>query len=133
MSCRRRARFQHDDVEHDVFRWRRIAVEEDIDQFAADGVECHGIGRVLQPRQSRLAHQVDASLGGTITGDLECRIGLERIDVIAILMPRRDHHRAGEHHGGVRVRDQQRIARVGDVFGDAGCDVELARDLAQHD
>ena len=25
----------------------------------------------------------------------------------------------GEHHGGVRVRDQQRIARVGDVFGDA--------------
>ena len=51
----------------------------------------------------------------------------------AILVAGRDHHHARAVHVGVGVRDQQRIAPVGDVFGDHAGDVEAPFDLAQGD
>ena len=117
------------DVEYDR-KWRRwIALAEQIDQPHADPVERPGIDRVLQSRQGRLAHQVDAALGRAVAGDLQCGIGLEPVDVVAILVAGGDHHHAGLHHVGVGVGHQQRIAcirhRCGDHLGDAEPPLDL--------
>ena len=119
------------DVEHDARRRRRVAVEVEIDQRDADLVERLGVGGVLQPRERRLAHQVDAGLGRAVAGDLECRVGLERIDVVAILVAGRDHHRARQHHVGERVRDQQRVAPVRDVARDPIRDARACRAISR--
>ena len=121
------------DVEDDAVRRGGEAAAVEIDQATADAIEGGHIRDVLQSRQCRLAHQVDAGHGRAATGDLHRRIGAQCVGVIAILITGRNQHHAHERHVGVGGGDAQGIANVGERQRDHVGDAEAQRDLAQHD
>ena len=97
-------------------RAKLLAVE--IDLAEPDAGERTPVGEVLEPRQRRLAHQVGVILGRPADGDLQGRIALESIDIIAILIASRDHEHRAAHHLGIAVSHAGRIARVAKRPGD---------------
>ena len=66
-------------------------------------------------------------------GDLQGRIGAQRIDVVAVLVAGRDHDHPRHRHLGVAVPDAGRIAVVTERSGDRLGQPEALGDLAQHD
>ena len=100
------------DVEHDARGRSREAPAVEIDLAEPDAGQRTPVGEVLQPRQRRLAHQIGAGLRRTADGDLQGRIGAQRIDVVAVLVAGRDHQHPRRRHLGVAVPDAGRIAVV---------------------
>jgi hypothetical protein len=124
------------DVEHDVARRPRETAAVEIDLAETDPRECAPVGDVLQPRQRRLAHQVGAGFGRTADGDLQCGIGAQHVDVVAVLVAGGDHEHPGHRHLDVAVPGAEWIALVaqgsGDRLGDghqdpfSGCPLRAA-------
>ena len=121
------------DIEHDAVRHTIPAFAEQVDEPQSDAFERAPVGQVLEPGQRRLAHQIEAALGGAAARDLERRIGAQRIEVVAVLIAGRDRHHARRRHVGVGVDDARRIAVVGQRRGDDVGEAQPQRDLAQDD
>ena len=69
--------------------------------------------RVLQPRQRRLRTQIAARVGQPPAGELESRIGAQKIEIVGVLVAAGDREDAGADHVGERVRDARGIAAIG--------------------
>ena len=112
----------------------REAAAVEIDLAEPDARQRTPVGKVLEPRQRRLAHQVGAALGRTAAGDLQGRIGAQRIDVVAVLVAGRDHAACAPSPSrrscAGRGWDRDRRAS-GPVIVSAK--PRRVRDLAQHD
>ena len=121
------------DVEHDARRRAGEAAAIEIDLAEPDASQRAPVGNVLQPRQRRLAHQIGAGLGHAADGNLQRRIGAQRVDVVAVLVAGRDHEHPRRHHLGIAVPDACRIAFIAKRAGDRLGQAEARRDLAQHD
>lgn len=119
------------DVEHDGRRRDPIGLAEYVDETDADAVERTCVGKVLQPRDGRLARQAGTALGRAVDRDLERRVVAERIEVVGVLVAAGDGDHARRHHIGVTVRDEQPIARLGQRSGDGRRQPEPARGLPQ--
>jgi len=63
------------DVEHDTVGDARPAAAEQIDEAEPDLHRHAAVGKVLQSRQCRLAHQVGTALGRATARQLQRRIG----------------------------------------------------------
>ena len=112
---------------------RREAPAIEIDLAEPDAGQRTPVGKVLQPRQGRLAHEVGAGHRASAAGDLQRRIGAQCVDVVAVLVAGRDHEHARLHHLGVAVLDACGIAFVAQAGGDRLGQAEACRDLAQYD
>jgi hypothetical protein len=121
------------DIEHDVLRHALPALAEQVDEPQSDTFERAPVGQVLEPGQRRLAHQIEAGLGRATAGELERRIGAQRIEVVAVLIAGRDRHHARRRHVGVAVDDARGIAIVGQRRGNDVGEAKPQRDLAQDD
>ena len=121
------------DVELDGLRRRRVAAAEQIDETDADPVQRLDVSEVLQPRDRRLARNIVAAFGRAVAGDQQRGIVTQRIEIVAILVARRDRHHARRDHCRIGVRDEQRIARVGERPGDHIGHAQPQRRLTQHD
>jgi len=121
------------DVEHDARRRPREAVAVKIDLAEPDADQRAPVGQVLEPRQRRLAHQIGAALRRPADADLQGRIALERVDIVAVLVAGRDHQHARQRHLGVAVTDAGGIAHVGERPRDRLGKPQTRGDLAQHD
>ena len=74
-----------------------------------------------------------ATLRRAIAGDQQRGIVTQRIEIVGIRIAGGDAHHPRRDHGGVGVRDEQRVARVGQVARHHVGDAAAVRDLAQHD
>ena len=106
------------DVEHDRGGRLVVAAAEEVDVADADLIERARVGDVLQARDGRLAGNAVATLRLAVAGQHQGRVEAQRIEIVRILMARRDRHHARGHHGAVAVDDEQRIAPVGHRVGD---------------
>src|ERR1700704_6176213 len=82
------------DIEHDALGHALRTLAEQVNEPQSDPLERAPFGHVLEPGQRRLAHQVEAALGGAAAGDLERRIGAQRVEVVAVFISGRDRHHA---------------------------------------
>jgi len=57
----------------------------------------------------------------------------QRVKIVGVLVATGDGHHTGGDHVGIRVRDEQRVARVRERLGNHLSDAEAAGRLAQHD
>ena len=120
------------DVENDAPRRTCEAPAIQIDLAEPDPGQRAPIGKVLEPRQGRLAHEVSAGHGAATDGNLQRRIGAQCVDVVAILVAGRDHQHARLHHLGIAVLDASGIAFVAQTSGDRLGHAKACCDLAQH-
>jgi hypothetical protein len=121
------------DVEHDRVGRARVAAAEEVDVTDADPVQRARVGQVLQARDRRLAWQAVATLRLAIAGDHQGRIEAQGVKIVAILIAGRDRHHARGHHGAVAVRDEERVALVGQRVGNHRGHLGAQRALAQQD
>jgi hypothetical protein len=121
------------DVEHDAGRRSCEASAVEIDLPEPDAGERSPVGYVLQSGQRRLAHQVGAGLGRAAYGDLQGRIGPQRVHVVAVLVAGRDHDHPRHRHLGKAVPDAGRIAIVDERPRNCLGQPKPLGDLAQHD
>ena len=100
-----------------------VAGAVQVDQHPPEPDQVAQAGRVLQPRDGGLAHQVRAALGQAPAGELEGGIGAQMVEVVGILVPAGDRQDAGQQDLGQRVHDPARIASIRDhrreLLGDA--------------
>jgi hypothetical protein len=54
------------------------------------------------------------------------------VEVVGILVPRRDRHHSRRHHRPIGADDEQRVALIGERVGDHGGQIEATGRLAQH-
>ena len=106
------------DVEHDLPGWCLEAAAIQINLAEPDAGQRTPVGQVLEPRQRWLTHQVGTTVGRTTDGDLQCRIGAQGVDVVAVLVAGRDHEHARQRHLGVAVQDTSGITVVAQAGGD---------------
>ena len=85
----------------------------------------------LQPRDGGLAHQVEAGLGQTAAGELECRIGAEVVEVVGILIPAGNRQDTRQQDLGERVHDPTRVTPVGDHRGELVGNAQSTGGLSQ--
>jgi hypothetical protein len=83
--------------------------------------------------RDRLAGQAVPAFRLAVAGEHQGRIEAQGVEVVGILMARRDRHHAGGHHGAVAVGDEQLIARVGHRVGHHRGHAGAQCALAQHD
>ena len=121
------------DVEHDALGRRRVAPAEEIDEADADPFERAPVSEVLEPRQRRLAHQIEAALGRSGRRRSAARDRCAAHRGRRILMAGRDRHHARRHHLGVGVDDAHRIAVVGERRGDASARPSRSAISRKHD
>ena len=74
-----------------------------------------------------------AALGRSVAGDQQRRIVAQRVEIVGILIARRDRHHARRHHGAVAVHDEQLIAGIRQRIGDHAGQLQAVCGLAQHD
>ena len=122
------------DVEGDGVRRARIAVAIDIDHSAGHAEHLAQGGCVLPSRHSRLGAQIVASVWQSAAGNLEPRVGAEKVEVVAVLVAAGDSENPGPQNVVNTVRHERRIAWVRDQLRQRiGCaEVPLHR-AEQHD
>ena len=101
--------------------------QEQVDEADADTPERAQIGEVLQPRDRRLARQPTVTFRCPVAGDLQRRVVAQSIKIVGVLVATGDGHRVGGDHVGIRVRHEQRVARVRERLGNHLSDAEAAR------
>ena len=119
------------DVENDAARNAPEAVAEQIDHRQPHARQLAPRGRVLEPGQGRLRHQVATALGQPATGQLERRVEAQHVKVVAIFVAASDGQHARPDHVGVGVDRVRRIARIGQATGKPRGKTEPLLDLAQ--
>jgi len=67
------------------------------------------------------------------TGNLESWIAAQAVEIIAVLIPRRDRRHARSDHLGIGMPHAMGITIIRQRRGDHFCKAELSCDLAQHD
>ena len=121
------------DVEHDCSGRPRQAAAVEIDLAEPYARERTPVGQVLEPGQGGLAHQVGAALGCAADGDLQGRIGTQRVHIITVLVAGGDHDHPRHRHLGEAVPDAGRIAIVTERSRNRLRQIEPLGDLTQHD
>jgi hypothetical protein len=90
--------------------------------------------RILQPRQRRLRTKIAARIGQPPAGQLEHRIGAQKIQIVSVLVAARNGEDAGADHVRERAGDPRGIATIQKAarqsFGDAKASL---RHRQQHD
>ncbi len=110
-----------------------IASAEEVDVADADAVERPRVGDILKARDHGLAGNAVAAFRLAVAGEHQGGIVAQGIEVVGILIARRDRHHARGHHGAVAVGDEERIARVGHRVGNHRSHTGTKCTLAQHD
>ena len=119
------------DVEHDARRHAVEAGAEQIDHRQSHARQRAPRRRVLEPRQSRLRHQIATGLGQAPTGQLERRVEAQHVEVVAILISAGDGEQARCDHIGVGMGRARRIAPIGHAAGKQVGKTEPLLDPAQ--
>jgi hypothetical protein len=81
-------------------------------------------GRILHSRQRRLRTQIAAAFRQSPAGQLECRVGSQKIQIVGILIAASDGVDASPDHVGASMNDARRIATVGKAARQAICDAK---------
>jgi hypothetical protein len=102
------------DIERHRVRRRGIARAVRIDQRAGQRHDLAQGRRILPPRNPWRGTQIAAAVGQTSAGELERRIGAQRIEVVAVLLAAGDRQNPRTQDRGEAVGRARRIARIGD-------------------
>ena len=83
------------DVQGDRLGRRGVAGAVEVDQHPPEPDQIAQAGRVLQPRDGGLAHQVVPALGQAAAGELEGGVGAQVVEVVRILIATGNRQDAG--------------------------------------
>ena len=100
------------DVERDGCRLARIAVHPFFEQRVGPADHVAQARSILKPRQRWLGTQIATAVRQPSTGQLECRIGPQMIEVVGVLVAAADREHASTKHIDKAVHHPRRIAPI---------------------
>jgi hypothetical protein len=119
------------DIEQEAPRHRFEAVAEQLDHRRHHALERGRAGQVLQPADGRLRAQIFAAFRQPPDRHFKCRIGSERVAVVAVGIAGRNQPRAIPDHLSKLVRHPIGIARIFEAGGEAFGNLEPLFDCRQ--
>ena len=119
------------DIEHDPAWGARKGLAVEPDHLATHADKGAGVGQVLHTRDRRLRTQGRPCFRPTLQRDPEAGIVPQGCRVIAVFIPRSDHHDPEPDDVAQAMLNFRRIARIVQAIGEPLRQTCLALDLAQ--
>lgn len=103
------------DIQHDPLRRARKRRAEEANHFMSHPEQRPQVGQIFHPRDRGLGAQRRPGLGIMLEGELEGRIIVQITRIVAIFIPRRDHHDPEPDDVFLAVLHLARLTRIGEA------------------